>query len=129
MNGADPYSALHQQQQAVGSGNATMAGSGLGGTVAPPPSQTPGAAAAAAAEQRAAAGATASADQCAATRFPILEKHIKPLVGSDTAKAVRYDGDVAVWLDSIQSVEDARRKRRGRLGEYLEQHHTFQLAT
>ncbi|CAB1119021.1 unnamed protein product [Ectocarpus sp. CCAP 1310/34] len=85
MNGADPYSALHhlqQQQQLAG------AGSGAG-AAASQPTQTPGAAAAAAAEQRAAAAGASAADppQCKTDGFPILDKHTKPLVGSDTAKA------------------------------------------
>ena len=104
MNGADPYSALHHAQQAAGSSNPTTAGtgaSGVGGVSATPPSQTPGAAAAAAAEQRAAASAASPADQCAATGFPILEKHTKPLVGSDTAKAVRCKYVDFVWSDGI----------------------------
>eukprot|EP00903_Cladosiphon_okamuranus_P013917 g12945.t1 len=90
MNGADPYSALHHQQQQVGA-NATAAGAGAaaGTAMAQPPVPTPAAAAvaaAAAAEQRAAAAAGAS-QQCRAASFPILDKHTKPLVGSDTAKA------------------------------------------
>lgn len=94
MNGADPYSALHHHQQQVGA-NATAPGAGAaaGAGVAQPPVPTPGAAAAAAAEQRAAAAAAAS-QQCSAASFPILDKHAKPLVGSDTAKAVRNDGMV-----------------------------------
>lgn len=83
MNGADPYSALHHQQQQAGA-NTTVAGAGA---VAQAPVPTPAAAAAAAAAQRAAAGAAAS-QQCGTTSFPVLDKHIKPLVGSDTAKAV-----------------------------------------
>lgn len=99
MNGADPYSALHNQQQA---GPSPMAAGGgtAAGAVAQAPAQTPASAAAAAAEQRAATGAAgvAGGQQCGAS-FPILDKHAKPLVGSDTAKAVRFDaaGEV-LWL-------------------------------
>ncbi|CAN0546639.1 unnamed protein product, partial [Ectocarpus sp. 12 AP-2014] len=85
MNGADPYSALHHQQQ-----QQQLAGAGSGaGAAASQPTQTPGAAAAAAAEQRAAAAGASAADppQCKTDGFPILDKHTKPLVGSDTAKA------------------------------------------
>eukprot|EP00752_Nemacystus_decipiens_P009894 g8827.t1 len=83
MNGADPYSALHHQQHQAGVN--TTAGSAAG-AVAQPPVPTPGAAAAVAAEQRASAGAAAP-QHSRTTNFPILDKHTKPLVGSDTAKA------------------------------------------
>ncbi|CAM9435604.1 unnamed protein product [Scytosiphon promiscuus] len=87
MNGADPYSALHHG-----------AGAGASAPAAPPAAAppTPTGAAAAAAEQRAAiagggggTGSVGGADsqQCATATFPILDKHTKPLVGSDTAKA------------------------------------------
>ncbi|CAM9522470.1 unnamed protein product [Ectocarpus sp. 13 AM-2016] len=85
MNGADPYSALHHHQQ-----QQQLAGAGSGaGAAASQPTQTPGAAAAAAAAQRAAAAGASAADppQCKTDGFPILDKHTKPLVGSDTAKA------------------------------------------
>lgn len=76
-----------------------------GGAAAPAVAQTPAqtpAAAAAAAEQRAAIGAAgAGTEQCGAKSFPILDKHAKPLVGSDTAKAVRGDAEIVVLAPCI----------------------------
>ncbi|CAM9687415.1 unnamed protein product [Pylaiella littoralis] len=84
MNGADPYSALHQVQQAA-SIPLAAGGGAAAGVIAQAPAQT---LAAAAAEQRAATGAAGVAGtQCGAEGFPILDKHAKPLVGSDTAQA------------------------------------------
>lgn len=91
MNGADPYSALHHQQQ-VGPNPMAAGGGTAAGVVAQAPAQTPAAAAAAAAEQRAATGAAGVAGgQQGGASFAILDKHAKPLVGSDTAKAVRIE--------------------------------------
>lgn len=36
-----------------------------------------------------------------ATGFPILDKHTKPLVGSDTAKAVRYVEPFALKIRAL----------------------------
>lgn len=76
MNGADPYSALNHEPLAQPMSAAAAAA--VGGGAAPASSaatRTP------TTTRAAAAGAT--------TDFPILDKHTKPLVGSDTAKAVR----------------------------------------
>lgn len=67
MNGADPYSALHHQTAQPA-------------PAVPPPAQ---------ATTRVAAGGVARG-------FPILDKHTKPLVGSDTAKAV--SGRLHPWF-------------------------------
>lgn len=102
MNGADPYSALHQVQQAA-SIPLAAGGGAAAGVIAQAPAQT---LAAAAAEQRAATGAAGVAGtQCGAEGFPILDKHAKPLVGSDTAQAVRSDADTVVVAPRIEEHE------------------------
>lgn len=114
MNGADPYSALHQQQQLAGAG-------GAAGAAASPPTQTPGAAAAAAAEQRAAAAAGASVvdpPQCEAGGFPILDKHAKPLVGSDTAEAVRSLIVYSAGVRAMRNVFHESTRMRSKYGKH-----------
>ncbi|CAM9440026.1 unnamed protein product [Ascophyllum nodosum] len=102
MNGADPYSALHQQQrhlqqaiprtipapvapQAQGFGRQALGG-GVGGVTLD-------------------------------VGFPILDKHKKPLVGSDTAKAAP---SVARRLKALgASVEELMSEEEGRMLETL----------
>lgn len=81
MNGADPYSALHtqqQQQQQQQLQPASFPTGGAGATSSPPAATSGGAAA----ERSCAAAQNAG--------YPIMDKHAKPLVGSDTSKAVRF---------------------------------------
>lgn len=78
MNGADPYSALHtqqQQQQQQQLQPASFPTGGAGATSSPPAATSGGAAA----ERSCAAAQNAG--------YPIMDKHAKPLVGSDTSKA------------------------------------------
>eukprot|EP00904_Undaria_pinnatifida_P002594 jgi/Undpi1/12335/HiC_scaffold_5.g02011.m1 len=84
MNGADPYSALHTQQQQQQQQPASFPAAGAG---ASSPST---AAAATPPPQATTSGGAASERSCAAAQnagYPIMDKHIKPLVGSDTSKA------------------------------------------
>lgn len=83
MNGADPYSALHtQQQQQLQPASFPSGGAGaISPSVAATPSPTAATNGGAATERRGAAAQNAG--------YPIMDKHTKPLVGSDTSKAVR----------------------------------------
>lgn len=98
MNGADPYSALHQQQQA--GGNAAPAGGG-GSTPGLAASSAFSTAASSQSASRAASGTNGNGGQ---TGFPILDKHAKPLVGSDTATAV--SGFVCCFVVTLCDTEN-----------------------
>lgn len=80
MNGADPYSALHQQQQGLAQSQMSVEGS----FAAPVPPQ------AQAHSRGGGSGVGERGSETCNAGFPILDKHKNPLVGSDTAKAVRF---------------------------------------
>lgn len=87
MNGADPYSALEHQGHQAASGNAS--------TYQTAASPAPVAATASTASgPRSVTGTSGHVGG-----FPILDKHTKPLVGSDTAKAVR----ISMWLHFVRA--------------------------
>lgn len=87
MNGADPYAALHQEAAQHNTGSSTPTVSATISAAATPTTATQPTPAPAAAIP--AGTASRGSTPGRAGGFPILDKHIKPLVGSDTAKAVR----------------------------------------